>query len=194
MSHQGPPRPFRPIAPRTLLDPPTPGPVAEETKIRRASTACTECKKRRTKCSADSTGIPCSECALHGRTCIIDELADKRRKVAAKRTQEELEYYRVFVEHLLEVIRHGEQATIDAVINTIRSGASLNEIRAEVAKSLRYPDEVDGIGELIDGLGDSVDGLGDLDWTPRKPASGPGKSTPDVWGMGLDQMKISHGA
>jgi hypothetical protein len=49
MSHQGPPRPFRPIAPRTLLDTPTAGPVAEESKVRRASTACTECQRRRTK-------------------------------------------------------------------------------------------------------------------------------------------------
>lgn len=54
MAQQGSTRPFRPIAPRTLpgpLPPPPapPGGGVEEVKIRRASAACTECKRRRTK-------------------------------------------------------------------------------------------------------------------------------------------------
>jgi hypothetical protein len=49
MSGQGPPRPLRPFVPRTLQDTPTAGPIAEESKIRRASTACIECQRCRTK-------------------------------------------------------------------------------------------------------------------------------------------------
>ncbi|GIJ89644.1 hypothetical protein Asppvi_008589 [Aspergillus pseudoviridinutans] len=145
MSHQGPPRPFRPIAPRTLSDTPTAGPAAEESKIRRASTACTECQRRRTKCSANSTGTPCSECALHGRDCIIDEFADKRRKVVRDRAQEELVYYREFVEQLLAAIRHGKRTDVDAIINVIQSGASLEKIHLIVAQSLSHTTDVDGL-------------------------------------------------
>ncbi|RHZ56241.1 hypothetical protein CDV55_104401 [Aspergillus turcosus] len=85
---------------------------------------------------AQSTGSPCSECALHGRDCIIDEFADKRRKVARDRVEEELAYYRGFLEQLLEAIRHGNRADIDAIINVIRSGASEKEIRLAVARLL----------------------------------------------------------
>lgn len=49
MSDRGPPRPLRPFVPRTLQDTPTAGPVAKESKIRRASTACIECQRCRTK-------------------------------------------------------------------------------------------------------------------------------------------------
>ncbi|RHZ57914.1 Zn(II)2Cys6 transcription factor domain-containing protein [Aspergillus thermomutatus] len=152
MSHQGPPRPFRHIAPRTLLDTPTARPVAEESKIRRASTACAECKRRRTKCSAKLTGAPCSVCALHHRDCIIDKDADKRRKVAQKRLEEDLTYYREFVEQLLEALRHGKRACIDAIINVIRSGATLEEIRLVVAQSLGHTNEVDGLENTVPDL------------------------------------------
>ncbi|KAG2417349.1 hypothetical protein HFD88_008568 [Aspergillus terreus] len=117
-------------------DPPTPGPPSDEGKIKRASAACGECKRRRTKCSADTTGSPCTECAIHGRECIIDEYADKRRKVAAKRAQEELKYYRGFLEQLIEAIRTGDGVSVDAIINIIRSGASHEEILAVVTQSL----------------------------------------------------------
>lgn len=53
MAHQGSSRPLRPLAPRTAsggLAPanPDPGPN-EEHKVKRASMACAECKRRRTK-------------------------------------------------------------------------------------------------------------------------------------------------
>lgn len=45
------------------------------------------------QCSFDSTGNPCSECSLQGSECIVDEAADKRRKAAGRRIQEELLLY-----------------------------------------------------------------------------------------------------
>ncbi|KAB8075762.1 hypothetical protein BDV29DRAFT_155415 [Aspergillus leporis] len=154
MAQQGSSRPFRPIAPRTLPDPlppPTGGGGPEEGKIRRASAACTECKRRRTKCSADTTGSPCAECALHGRDCVIDEFADKRRKVAARRAQEELRYYRGFVEQLLKAIRFGEGTDVDVIVAAIRSGASHDEIRAVVRDSLGR--DAKGDDDMADSVG-----------------------------------------
>lgn len=102
------------------------------------------------QCSADTTGTPCAECALHDRECVIDEFADKRRKVAAKRAQEDLKYYRGFVEQLLEALRSGDRATIDGILDVIRSGATHDEIRAVIARSapkdeINIPDGVDSV-------------------------------------------------
>ncbi|KAF7165106.1 hypothetical protein CNMCM5623_009414 [Aspergillus felis] len=97
------------------------------------------------KCSANSTGNPCSECALHGRDCIIDEYTDKRRKVVRDRAQEELVYYREFVQQLLAAIRHGKRTDVDAIINVIQSGASLEKIHLIVAQSLSHTTGVDGL-------------------------------------------------
>ncbi|KAI2879729.1 hypothetical protein CBS13152_9230 [Aspergillus niger] len=101
-------------------------------------------------CSADTTGTPCAECALHDRECVIDEFADKRRKVAAKRAQEDLKYYRGFVEQLLEALRSSDCATIDGILDVIRSGATHDEIRAVLARSapkaeINIPDGVDSV-------------------------------------------------
>ncbi|PLB55375.1 hypothetical protein P170DRAFT_470794 [Aspergillus steynii IBT 23096] len=149
MAQQGPSRPLRPIAPRSFPDPPTPGPPPEEGKIKRASMACTECKRRRTKCNAAETaGSPCSECALHGRECIVDEFADKRRKISAKRTEESLKFYRGFVEELLEAIRSGDGPSIESIVNIIRSGASHKEIHSVITQILSQKPREDG--DLLD--------------------------------------------
>ncbi|OXV07154.1 hypothetical protein Egran_05089 [Elaphomyces granulatus] len=129
-------RPRRALAPRVASIPESlalGSGAAEEIKTKRASTACKECKRRRTRCS---TGNPCSQCAAHGRECVYDEHADKRRKVAAKRTQEELEYYRDFVESLIDSIRYCEPGHIDQIINVIRSRATTDEILSVVKQSL----------------------------------------------------------
>ncbi|KAK9580836.1 hypothetical protein V6Z92_007943 [Aspergillus fumigatus] len=181
MSHQAPPRPFRPIAPRTALDTPPAGPVAEECKVRRASTACRECQRRRTKCSANSTGAPCSECALHGRDCIVDEYADKRRKVARDRIQEELAYYREFVQQLLAAIRHGNRTDVDVIINVIRSGASLEKIHLIVAQSLSHTNEADGLEIRVCDPNKEPDGIsGNSSPDAKEPDGVSGNSSPDA--------------
>ncbi|KAJ5984160.1 hypothetical protein N7481_006259 [Penicillium waksmanii] len=128
-------RAFRPIAPRTI--PPGGGPgderspgggtgiPPEEAKMKRASTACKECQKRRTRC----TGMPCTECVTHGRECVTDELSDKRRKASARRTQEELNDTRSILESLLRLIRIGDAASLQSMVQTVRGGADLDEIR-----------------------------------------------------------------
>jgi hypothetical protein len=83
-----------------------------------------------------STGNPCTECAAHDRECVYDESADKRRKVAAKRAQEQLEYYKGILERLLESIRYCERAEIEQIIAVIRGGASLDDISTVIENSL----------------------------------------------------------
>ncbi|KAI9925151.1 hypothetical protein MW887_006071 [Aspergillus wentii] len=96
------------------------------------------------QCSADITGTPCTECALHNRNCFIDEGADKRRKISVKRTEEELRYYREFVEQLLKAIRQGKHSDVDIIVNAIRSGASQEEIRSVIAHCLgQFPNDND---------------------------------------------------
>ncbi|CAI7677999.1 unnamed protein product [Penicillium manginii] len=101
------------------------GAPPEEAKMKRASTACKECQKRRTRC----TGMPCTECVTHGRECVTDELSDKRRKASARRTQEELNDTRTILDSLLELMRIGDPASLQSMIQTVRGGAGLDEIR-----------------------------------------------------------------
>ncbi|KAJ5495713.1 hypothetical protein N7539_000829 [Penicillium diatomitis] len=139
-------RGFRPIAPRTL--PPgggegsqsplgnSGGGQPEDGRMKRASTACKECQKRRTRCS----GPPiCSECSQHNKECTFDEQADRRRKANARRTQEELATLTIFTDQLLKVIREYDGASIQRIIDKIRSSASREEIQAELDLILNRP-------------------------------------------------------
>jgi hypothetical protein len=72
--------------------------------------------------------------ALHSRDCIIDETADKRRKVGRDRLKQELAYCRGFLEELLKAVRHGNREDIDHIINVIQSGVSEKEIRSVIAR------------------------------------------------------------
>lgn len=67
---------------------------------------------------------------------MYDETADKRRKIAAKHTQEELQYYRRFLEQLLQAIRQSERTRVDEIIDIIRAGASDVEILTAVSRCL----------------------------------------------------------
>ncbi|KAL1996040.1 hypothetical protein VTN49DRAFT_575 [Thermomyces lanuginosus] len=109
---------YRVILPRGSVEPTTP---AEEGKPKRATTACRECKRRRTRCSSQ---YPCSECAAHNRECIFDENADRRRKVYTKMTQNQLEYYRGFLERLLQSIRAADPQQLETLIGVIRQESS----------------------------------------------------------------------
>ncbi|OQD73223.1 hypothetical protein PENDEC_c016G03682 [Penicillium decumbens] len=136
---------FRPIAPRIIAPGGGGGSLLplnggeshfEDGRMKRASTACKECQKRRTRCSMNPSGHCCTECETHGRDCLFDETSDRRRKAAARRTQEDLANLREFVEQLLQLLRVGDNNTIQHFIRQIRSGASQDEIRAIVLQFL----------------------------------------------------------
>jgi hypothetical protein len=60
---------------------------------------------------------------------VADELSDKRRKASARRTQEELNDTRTILESLLRLIRIGDAASLQRMVQTVRGGADLDEIR-----------------------------------------------------------------
>ncbi|PYH89797.1 hypothetical protein BO71DRAFT_294805, partial [Aspergillus ellipticus CBS 707.79] len=122
---------YRTLAPRQAPEPQAPPPPPEG-KTKRASTACTECKRRRTRCSAGTTGIPCTECSAHDWVCEVDIEKDRRRKESVKRTECQLEYYKDFLEALLQVIRESDLPATHDLVALIRSGARLDDIRTLV--------------------------------------------------------------
>ncbi|PLB39729.1 uncharacterized protein BDW47DRAFT_124403 [Aspergillus candidus] len=52
----------------------------------------------------------------------------------SERSLEDLEYYRVFLEQLLSLVCHGDQATVARMVSLIRSGASQQEIFAALSQ------------------------------------------------------------
>ena len=65
--------------------------------------------------------MPCTGCAANGRQCVYNELADKRRKVATKHTQEKSAHYRGLLGQLLRAIRLCERDTVDGIVDIIRN-------------------------------------------------------------------------
>ncbi|KAE8395216.1 hypothetical protein BDV23DRAFT_103551 [Aspergillus alliaceus] len=133
----------RRLAPKELPpsthDEPSP---AEQSKRKRASLACLECQRRRIKCGP---GRPCEPCFQNNRECVYNECSDKRRKISAEATEQDLKFYRSALENLLRAIQHGRDADVDYIINDIRRGASLNEVCHAVANCLNdiVPPEVE---------------------------------------------------
>ncbi|KAJ5776580.1 uncharacterized protein N7511_001591 [Penicillium nucicola] len=128
-------RGLRPLAPRTSMGGSGGGGAGGESpgggddkdrRMKRVSTACTECQKRRTRCS----GHPlCDECRTHNRECIFDEANDRRRKASAKKTQDQLDYFRTLTDDLINTIGSEDLAAVQLITDSIRSGANHEHLR-----------------------------------------------------------------
>lgn len=79
---------------------------------------------------------PCDNCRALNRECIFDESLDQRRRVAAKRTAEELNYHREMLNDLFKVIRSAEQTHAQKLLDIIRNDATPEEIRAYIDETL----------------------------------------------------------
>lgn len=130
-----PPSRFKPIRPH---EPTTRGWVVDDSEndrskrdvsIRRLSTACKECQRRRTKCTS---GNPCLECKKRNILCIFDESSDKRRKTYSNKIEQELSHYQEFLSDFLEAIRLSDDDDVHHIINIVRSGSSTSKIHIEV--------------------------------------------------------------
>ncbi|KAL4929843.1 Zn(II)2Cys6 transcription factor domain-containing protein [Aspergillus undulatus] len=137
------PRPPETETPATSLSPP------EDTRARRASTACGECKQRRIKCTpGEKPGDPCVECAVNNKECIKDETKDRRRKLAAKQTernlhraqrdleitQNELRRTRLFLHSILSTVRFCDIAIVNELTSSIRQGSTDEEVQHYVSQ------------------------------------------------------------
>lgn len=120
---------------------------------KRVSTACLACKKSKRKCSGTP---PCTNCITFARKCIFDESLDQRRRVAAKRTADELSYHRDLLNDLFTLVREADSLAADALLDLIRERAGPEEVR-------------EFINETLSGLSGRVRMSGDRD--------GPGSST-----------------
>lgn len=69
---------------------------------------------------------------------IFDELADRRRKASARRMQEELIGLQEFLVQLLGVLREGNNAEVQYLVNAIRSGTSTQDIDLAIRRLLAY--------------------------------------------------------
>ncbi|KAI9750704.1 MAG: hypothetical protein M4579_006352 [Chaenotheca gracillima] len=112
--------------------------VRSPPSTKKASTACLSCKKSKRKCSGGPP--PCAPCIQRKLECVFDLGRDKRRKVAVKRTHDELEYHKDLLQGLMATIRSSKTASTDRLIDLIRQDASLEDVAAfvdEVQETLR---------------------------------------------------------
>ncbi|KAL4910340.1 hypothetical protein BDW74DRAFT_144905 [Aspergillus multicolor] len=102
-------------------------------RVKKASLACTECRKRKSKC----VGLPppCERCRRLNTECILDEESDRRRRGVLERRLDALEQDRTLLVGLVDSIRDGSQEEASRVLSYIRSDASLEDIRQYLAQS-----------------------------------------------------------
>ncbi|ODM18206.1 hypothetical protein SI65_06077 [Aspergillus cristatus] len=100
---------------------------------KRVSTACLACKKSKRKCSGTA---PCDNCRAFNRVCVFDESLDQRRRVAAKRTADELTYHRDLLNDLFKLIRAADESHALKLLEIIRKDASAEEIRTYIDETL----------------------------------------------------------
>ncbi|KAJ5895606.1 hypothetical protein N7495_007297 [Penicillium taxi] len=100
---------------------------------KRVSTACLACKKSKRKCSGTP---PCDNCCTFHRVCIFDESLDQRRRVAAKRTANELVYHRNLMQDLFKLVRIANEPQARDLLDIIRRNAPPEEIRTHINKTL----------------------------------------------------------
>lgn len=119
---------------------------------KRVSTACLACKKSKRKCSGVA---PCDNCRTFNRVCIFDESLDQRRRVAAKRTADELNYHRDLLNDLFKVMRSRDPSHVQRLLDLVRSDATSDDIRTYIDDTLAgmkvaEPDNQEAVRKLED--------------------------------------------
>ncbi|KAL4958509.1 hypothetical protein BDW69DRAFT_153724 [Aspergillus filifer] len=123
--------PSRPLLPVfTTAVPPVGKPVRPRGK--KASLACTECRKRKSKC----IGLPppCDRCRQHKTQCILDEDSDRRRRGGLERRLDALEQDRTLLLRLVDSIQIESLEGATRILEFVRDDASLDDIRQYLAR------------------------------------------------------------
>lgn len=108
------------------------------------TTACRACKLKKLKCRGDP---PCEHCVANGIECIVDEMADMRRKFAMKRKIDRLEQAEDVLLRLLSALRENESTRIAQLLNLIQSNASFEELQIFLEQSFSRS-EIESTPEL----------------------------------------------
>lgn len=106
---------------------------AESAWKKRVSTACLACKKSKRKCSGTP---PCTNCITFSRKCIFDESLDQRRRVAAKRTADELDYHRDLLNDIFTLVREADSSAGNGLLDVIRDRGSAEDVREYINETL----------------------------------------------------------
>lgn len=136
----------RPIAPApspsvkeaaTLLHTST-GQSGKSSGMKRASTACQNCKQIKRKCDQQR---PCSNCSKINTECIYDEGQDGRRRSAKKRAVEELVLKGDALDAILEALRNADESQLQHLLRLIRRDVSLDDVIRYVSAVNEVSDE-----------------------------------------------------
>ncbi|KAK9847630.1 hypothetical protein MYU51_018497 [Penicillium brevicompactum] len=100
------------------------------TKPKKNSTACLACKAAKRKCSGPDA--PCKACQAAGTECYFDPSRDLRRKVAVKRTIQELTNHKELLTALLKTLKNADETQLEGILNLIRNESPLEEIAESV--------------------------------------------------------------
>jgi hypothetical protein len=76
------------------------------------------------------------ECKNRDVVCVFDASSDKRRKIYLSKIELELRYYREFSNNFLMAIGTSHYADVHHIIDIVRSGSSISEIKNVVTRVL----------------------------------------------------------
>ena len=152
----------RPIAPQPFAPSILTSPAPIPSRNRKASYACLACKQRKSKvcprAHIDRTlltrrqccqGQPCKVCQIHHSTCVYDETADQRRKVAKQRMVDEFTRQRFLLTAIIASIRNDEPAQIQPMLDMIRSNVPLGEVTAYLQSFLQGSSQMQELVQQI---------------------------------------------
>ncbi|KAA8645603.1 hypothetical protein EYZ11_010704 [Aspergillus tanneri] len=99
---------------------------------------------RKSSDSKKRVSMACLACKKSKRKCIFDETLDQRRRVAAKRTADELSYHRDMLNDMLKVMKAEDQSHALRLLDIVRADATAEEIRAFIDETLA---QISGMGK-----------------------------------------------
>ncbi|KAK4867685.1 hypothetical protein LT330_001195 [Penicillium expansum] len=104
----------------------TPQTSTAVSRPKKNSTACLACKAAKRKCSGPDA--PCKACRSTNTICLFDPSRDLRRKVAVKRTIQELTSHLDLLKALLDTLASDDRLQFDKVVDLIQKKATFKDI------------------------------------------------------------------
>jgi hypothetical protein len=83
---------------------------------------------------------PCRSCREARAECVFDYSLDQRRKIAAKRRDEDFKSQTLMMESLFEMIRSGDESKVQELLAMIRANVPMGSIAAKVEASMNGPE------------------------------------------------------
>ncbi|PYI26427.1 hypothetical protein BP00DRAFT_62513 [Aspergillus indologenus CBS 114.80] len=186
---------YRPLAPKpTLLpskrgasDPPEPPGPSKQGNTKKATTrspsSCEECKRKRTKCTAYESGVPCTMCQIHQVECVLRPHSDRRRKTTMEYMRRQAVYYREYLEQFIRLARSDDPAIIVAAIAIIQANHS-----EEVTRALLDPLVPHDGTPILPEEEELIKAIREREAQAAAASSGGGGQSKDSAGPGLDPV------